>query len=161
ISPLLAAKYLPSRASPEAEAVILYTSGSTGTPKGVILTHSAIRNVVEMLTRQFQLGAEVVLQQSALTFDLSLNQIFVALANGGTLRLVEQSKRGDAVEITRLMNEAGITYTMATPSEYSYWIRFGADNLRLAKRWLLAFSLGEELKPRLVEEFRSLLKPDL
>ncbi|KAH1492661.1 hypothetical protein KXX52_004018 [Aspergillus fumigatus] len=161
ISPRLAAKYLPSRASPEAEAVILYTSGSTGTPKGVILTHSAIRNVVEMLTRQFQLGAEVVLQQSALTFDLSLNQIFVALANGGTLRLVEQSKRGDAVEITRLMNEAGITYTMATPSEYSYWIRFGADNLRLAKRWLLAFSLGEELKPRLVEEFRSLLKPDL
>ncbi|KAL5357558.1 putative hybrid PKS/NRPS enzyme EqiS-like protein, partial [Aspergillus floccosus] len=161
ISPRPVPRYLPSIASSEVEAVILYTSGSTGTPKGVILTHSAIKNVVEMLTKQYQLGAEVVLQQSALTFDLSLNQIFVALANGGTLHLVDQSKRGDAVEVARLIKEAGITYTMATPSEYSYWIRFGANDLQLAKRWTLAFSLGEELKRRLAEEFRSLDKPDL
>lgn len=104
----------------------MYTSGSTGTPKGVVLTHSAIRNVIEMLTKQFNLGAEVVLQQSALTFDLSLIQIFVALANDGTLHVVDQSQRGDAIENTR-------TYTMATPSEDSYWIRYGVSDLRLAK----------------------------
>jgi hybrid polyketide synthase/nonribosomal peptide synthetase ACE1 len=112
--------------------------------------------VIEVLTKQFNLGAEVVLQQSALTFDLSLNQIFVALANGGTLHVVDQSQRGDAGEITRLVKDACITYTMATPSEYTYWIRYGANDLRLAKGWIWAFSLGEELKPRLVEEFRSL-----
>ncbi|KAL3474076.1 lovastatin nonaketide synthase [Aspergillus californicus] len=152
---------VPSNASADAEAVILYTSGSTGKPKGVILSHPAIRNVVEVLTKQFQLGAEVVLQQSALTFDLSLNQIFVALANGGTLHVVDHAKRGDAVEITKLIKEEGITYTMATPSEYSYWIRFGADHLQAAQKWKLAFSLGEELKPRLAEEFQSINNPDL
>ncbi|KAL2819623.1 lovastatin nonaketide synthase [Aspergillus cavernicola] len=148
-------------AAPDAEAVILYTSGSTGTPKGVILPHSVIRNVIEVLTKQYNLGAEVVLQQSALTFDLSLNQIFVALANGGTLHVVGQTKRGDAVEITRLIEKEGITYTMTTPSEYSYWIRFGAGHLQGANKWRLAFSAGEELKPGLTEEFRSLKNPDL
>ncbi|KAJ5427409.1 lovastatin nonaketide synthase [Penicillium cf. griseofulvum] len=148
-------------ASPNAEAVILYTSGSTGTPKGVVITHSSIRNVIEVLTKQFNLDAEVVLQQSALTFDLSLNQIFVALTNGGTLHVVDQSQRGDAMEIARLIKKADITYTMATPSEYSYWIRYGVSDLRLAKGWKLALSLGEELKPRLVEEFRSLNNPNL
>ncbi|KAL4757023.1 uncharacterized protein BDW70DRAFT_171762 [Aspergillus foveolatus] len=150
-----------NRAVPDANAVILYTSGSTGTPKGVMLTHSGIRNVVEGLASQFDLGAETVLQQSALTFDLSLNQIFVPLTRGGTLFVVPQSKRGDAVEIAQIVKDEGVTYTLATPSEYSYWLRFGADALKSATKWKLAFSLGEELKPRLKEEFRSIERSDL
>jgi hybrid polyketide synthase/nonribosomal peptide synthetase ACE1 len=151
----------PNRAVADANAVILYTSGSTGTPKGVMLTHAGIRNVVEGLSTQFSLGDETVLQQSALTFDLSLNQIFVALANAGTLFVVPQAKRGDAVEIAQMVQDERITYTLATPSEYSYWLRFGADSLRAATAWKLAVSLGEELKPRLKDEFRSIQRPDL
>ncbi|RAK98120.1 putative hybrid PKS/NRPS enzyme EqiS-like protein [Aspergillus ibericus CBS 121593] len=155
------ASMVPNRAVPNATAVILYTSGSTGTPKGVLLPHSAIRNVIEVTTKQFSIGAETVLQQSALTFDLSLHQIFTALANGGTLCIISQPKRGDAVQITQTIQEESITYTLATPSEYSYWIRFGADHLTAAANWKYGFSLGEELKPSLKEEFRTLQKPGL
>ncbi|KKK24446.1 hypothetical protein ARAM_006066 [Aspergillus rambellii] len=154
-------RVVPNQAAPDGNAVILYTSGSTGVPKGVILRHANIRNVVEATTKRFSLGAETVLQQSALTFDLSINQIFVALANGGTLYIVPQSKRGDAVEITKMIEAEHITYTLATPSEYSYWFHFGVDSLTAATRWKFAFSLGEELKPRLVEEFQALQRPDV
>lgn len=142
-------------------AVILFTSGSTGTPKGVILTHSGIKNVIEGMTRQYDLGAQTVLQSSSLTFDLSLNQIFIALANGGTLYVVPQSKRGDAVAICKTIVEQDISYTLATPSEYAFWLRFGAEDLRLAARWTWAFSCGEELKQRVKEEFRQLRKDGL
>ncbi|PLB53452.1 lovastatin nonaketide synthase [Aspergillus steynii IBT 23096] len=152
---------VPNVSRPEAEAVILYTSGSTGTPKGVILLHSAIRNAVEGLTKRFNIGAEVVLQQSALTFDLSLHQTFTALANGGTLHIIDQAKMDNAVDIPRLIQEENITYTMATPSEYSYWCRFGAVHLERANNWKFALSLGEELKSNLVQEFKSLNIPNL
>ncbi|KAK1140467.1 putative Hybrid PKS-NRPS biosynthetic cluster [Aspergillus melleus] len=154
-------RVVPNDSNPEVEAVILYTSGSTGTPKGVILRHSAIRNVIVGLTTRFNIAAEMVLQQSALTFDLSLNQIFIALANGGTLHIIDQAKMDNTIDIPRLIKEEGITYTMATPSEYSYWCRFGVDHLQCAQNWRWAFSLGEELKHRLVEEFRSINNPSL
>lgn len=142
-------------------AVILFTSGSTGTPKGVILSHYSICNIIEVITKQYNLGAQVVLQSSSLTFDLSLNQIFVALANGGTLYVVPQAKRGDAVAISKTIVEERISYTLATPSEYASWLRFGAEDLRTAVDWAWAFSCGEELKARVKEEFRQLRKDGL
>lgn len=51
---------------------ILYTSGSTGKPKGVILTHANLCNELEESQLAYQFDQEVVLQQSAIGFDMSL-----------------------------------------------------------------------------------------
>ncbi|RYO74938.1 hypothetical protein DL764_010620 [Monosporascus ibericus] len=120
-------------------AAILYTSGSTGTPKGIMVTHSGLRNEIEGYTKTWKLGAERALQQSAFTFNHSSDQIYTGLVNG----------------------EQSITYTKATPSEYSLWMQYGGDSLRQASRWRFAFGGGEPLTSTITQEFSELSLPQL
>ena len=156
-------KTMRNRASASSPAVILFTSGSTGTPKGIVINHSSLRNQMESYSREWNIlsGVAMTLQQSAFSFDFSIDQIFSALSNGGALYVVPAFQRGDPVEITKLMSAEGITYTSATPSEYLTWTRYGASDLRLCLKWKYAFAGGEPLAEVLVEEFRKLDLPSL
>jgi hybrid polyketide synthase/nonribosomal peptide synthetase ACE1 len=60
---------IPIRAKPETAGIMLFTSGTTGVPKGIMLKHSSIRNSVETLTMVYGIGKEIVLQQTAFSFD--------------------------------------------------------------------------------------------
>lgn len=137
-------------------ALILYTSGSTGLPKLITLKHHNIKNAIEAYIKQFDLGAETVLQQSAMSFDFSVEQIFTAICNGGMLYVVPQHQRGDPVEITKLIVEENITVTGATPSEYSSWFRHGSCEALRQSKWKLAESGGEQFSHRLAAEFSAL-----
>ena len=143
-------------ARPDSPAAILYTSGSTGTPKGIIIRHSGIRNEMEGYTKTYGLRAERVLQQSAFTFDFSVDQIFTGLVNGGMVYIVPSSKRGDPISITEIMRQQSITYTKVTPSEYSMWMQYGGDNLRQASSWRFAFAGGEPLTKTVLRQFAEL-----
>jgi hybrid polyketide synthase/nonribosomal peptide synthetase ACE1 len=137
-------------------AVILFTSGSTGTPKGVILRHSAFRNTIEGLTKQYAIGAEKVLQQSAFTFDFSLDQIMCGLVNGGTVYVATKQDRADPVAIAKIIASENITYTRATPSEYAGWITYGAEHLTSATSWRWAWGGGETMPQSLPESIAGL-----
>lgn len=134
-------------------AMILFTSGSTGTPKGLIVRHGNLAKHLESYVTAWRIGQEVVLQQSAFSFDLSLAQIFTALTMGGQLVVVSEDKRGDSVEVARLIRDQRVTYTFATPSEYTSWLQFGGEELRLASSWKLALSGGERFTSELVRLF--------
>ncbi|KAL9093353.1 MAG: hypothetical protein Q9165_004094 [Trypethelium subeluteriae] len=136
---------LENRAKADSQAAILYTSGSTGKPKGVIIRHSGLCNEMEGYTKMWKLGAERVLQQSAFTFNHSSDQMFTALVNGGMAYIVPWDKRGDPLEVTKIILEQDITYTKATPSEYLLWLRYGFSNLKQTSNWRFAFGGGEEL----------------
>lgn len=149
---------LPNRAQPSSPAVILFTSGSTGVPKGIVINHSCLRNQMESYSREWDVAAAatMVLQQSAFSFDFSIDQIFSALANGGGLFVVSATQRGDPMEITKLMVDEGITYTSATPSEYLMWTQYGSPNLKSCSRWQYAFAGGEPLPETLVQDIKGL-----
>ncbi|KUI61972.1 Polyketide synthase-nonribosomal peptide synthetase [Cytospora mali] len=154
-------KTITSKAKLEAEAVVLYTSGSTGVPKGIILRHSAFKNTIYGLTKQYNIGREKVLQQSAYTFDFSLDQILCGLVNGGTVYVVPKESRGDPVEISKIILNEGITYTRATPSEYTSWLSYGADYLKTASQWRFAWGGGEMMTNALRQGIEELHLPGL
>lgn len=75
--------------SPGNLAYVLYTSGSTGKPKGVAITHAnavAMIGWAQSVYRPEQLSR--VLVGTSICFDLSVFEIFLTLATGGTLVLL-------------------------------------------------------------------------
>lgn len=146
------------KSAAEAPAVILYTSGTTGTPKGVLIAHKSLVNEIEFSAATYGVQKEKVLQQSSLSFDMSLTQIFSALAFGGTLYVVPAFMRADAASVARVINEECITMTGATPSEYLAWIAHGAVELRRSTSWRTAICGGETMTESLVSGFAFLEK---
>ncbi|KAG0321904.1 hypothetical protein BGZ97_009763, partial [Linnemannia gamsii] len=69
-------------------AYVIYTSGSTGRPKGVMVEH---RNVVNDVTAAAKLldfsSQDRMLQFASLSFDVSVEEIFLTLTRGATLVL--------------------------------------------------------------------------
>lgn len=67
-------------------AYVIFTSGSTGEPKGVMLSHQAAWNTVEAVNRELQVQPQDrVFALSALSFDLSVYDIFGPLSRGAAL----------------------------------------------------------------------------
>ncbi|KNG88685.1 hypothetical protein ANOM_003106 [Aspergillus nomiae NRRL 13137] len=152
---------LENQSTPEACCAVLHSSGTTGQPKGICLRHSSLRNAIEGDIQQSRLGSETALQQSALTFDLSLMQALTGLATGGRVIVVPRALRGDPVELANAMLEGKVTYTVATPSEYATWLSYGGETLKEATNWRIAYAAGEILTRSLGLEFQRLGIPGL
>ncbi|CAJ0552622.1 Ff.00g007000.m01.CDS01 [Fusarium sp. VM40] len=135
---------------------ILFTSGSTGTPKGIKLSSRGIINYVATKSSKLSLGSEVVLQQSALGFDMSLAQAFMALTLGCTLIIAPAASRGDPQALGKLMAAEQVTFTLGTPTEYLMLIRHGGEAVKAGSFWRNATSGGEAITAQLKAAFRSL-----
>lgn len=69
-------------------AYVIYTSGSTGKPKGVMIEHQSMINHNLAVIREYELTErDRVLQASALSFDIAIEEIFPTLICGATLVL--------------------------------------------------------------------------
>ena len=140
-------------------AMILYTSGSTGKPKGIPWTNANIRTPILSLTKTVGLSREILLQQSGHGFDMAILQIFITLVNGGTL--IMGDNRGDPAELGALMEREGVTCTMFIVSEMQSLLKYGYDELCRCSSWRFAMLGGEAFTTTLLDQFRSLNRPDL
>jgi amino acid adenylation domain-containing protein/non-ribosomal peptide synthase protein (TIGR01720 family) len=101
---------------PEDLAYVIYTSGSTGTPKGVMVEHQSVVNLICAQSEYFKIDeTERILQFSNLSFDASVEQIFLALSAGGTLVLFEEGLQLKSGVFEQFITEKGITHFHATP----------------------------------------------
>ena len=105
--------------TPDDLVYVMYTSGSTGRPKGVAVPH---RGIVRLLFGQdgyTRLGPdEVILQSTALSFDVSAFEIWGALVHGARLVLFPP-----AIPTARTLREAirrhGVTTMWLTTSVFN------------------------------------------
>jgi amino acid adenylation domain-containing protein len=98
-------------------AYVIYTSGTTGQPKGVMVCHRNIVNYITYQRREFGITAdENILQLSRISFDASVEQIFIALLSGARLTLINKDLLLAADQIESLIDEAGITHIHGVPS---------------------------------------------
>ena len=93
---------------PDHLSYIIYTSGSTGKPKGVAMTQLALVNLVQWqtdLTHEYELNLKKprVVQFAPVAFDVSFQEMFTTWAIGGTLFLVTEALRLDAVNFLQFL----------------------------------------------------------
>ncbi|SEN17443.1 Phosphopantetheine attachment site [Chitinophaga rupis] len=107
--------FAPVTVAAEDLAYIMYTSGSTGLPKGVMITHGAVIDYVQTFRHHFNLQAgDVVLQQSSVSFDTSIEEIFPILCSGGRL-LVLPAGGKDITGMVNAIREHAVTIVSVTP----------------------------------------------
>lgn len=99
----------------DTRAYIIYTSGTTGKPKGVSIANCSVANTVQDLNERLQITEDDrFIGISALTFDLSVYDIFGAFSAGAELVLVSDNK--DPRELKNLIRAKKITLWNSVPS---------------------------------------------
>ena len=92
----------PCRATPENLAYVLFTSGSTGRPKGVAMHHAPLMNLIQwQLRTSVMKEGDRTLQFAPISFDVSFQEIFTTLAQGGTLVLITDEDRLNSTQLLR------------------------------------------------------------
>src|SRR3954467_7888107 len=124
-------------------AYLIYKSGSTGRPKAVAIQHQSAVELAFWAREAFS-AAELrgVLASTAVTFDLSVFEIFVPLAWGGTVVLAENALELPAAAAA-LPAGVEITLVNTVPSALAELLR--ADALPASVRTL---NLAGEALPR-------------
>jgi amino acid adenylation domain-containing protein len=106
-------------------AYAIFTSGSTGRPKPVGVSHRALTHHMagtRQVLRMAEHPGDRVLQFSTLNFDGSVDQIFIALVNGGCLGLREE-ELWSAEELEARIAEMGLTIIDLPTGYWSEWVR--------------------------------------
>jgi len=93
---------------PDHLAYVIYTSGSTGKPKGVAMSHRPLVNLIDWQLQNFAFPATKTLQFAPISFDVSFQECFSSWCSGGTLVLISDIIRKDAVALLQLLQDEEI-----------------------------------------------------
>ncbi len=98
-------------------AYVIFTSGSTGRPKGVVISHFAIANHMEWMNTELPLTVEDrVLQQTSVSFDASVWELFAPLQSGARMVLARPGANRDPDALIDEVVKHGITEIQVVPS---------------------------------------------
>ena len=91
--------------------------GSTGAPKGVVVRHRPVINLIEWVNRTFAVGpSDRLLFVTSLSFDLSVYDIFGALAAGASIRVAHGHELRDPQQLVRILVDEPITFWDSAPA---------------------------------------------
>ncbi|MFJ7203734.1 amino acid adenylation domain-containing protein [Streptomyces sp. NPDC098789] len=139
-------------------AYVIFTSGSTGRPKGAMIRHEAIS---ERLLWQVEeiLGFghdDASLFKAPLSFDISINEIFLPLVCGGRLVVLRPGGERDPHHLLSVIAEHRVTFTYLVSSMLDVLLEIAGDSDRLDSVRHV-WCGGEVLTPELYERYRTRL----
>jgi amino acid adenylation domain-containing protein len=107
---------LPAPPDDDPLAYVIYTSGSTGRPKGVAVANVSTCHLIRWHAANMPVppGARV-LQNAPLSFDVSVQELFATLADGGTLVLIDEALRRDPPALRAFLAAQRIARLFLTP----------------------------------------------
>ncbi|MFJ6655746.1 amino acid adenylation domain-containing protein [Streptomyces sp. NPDC091377] len=102
---------------PAHAAYVIYTSGSTGRPKGVVVSHAGVPSMVAAQTATLAVDGDArVLQFAPVSFDASVWETWMALANGACLVVAPDSDRTAGTALADFVRGHGITHATLPPA---------------------------------------------
>ncbi len=141
-------------------AYVIYTSGSTGTPKGVMVEqHSVINRLMWMQKRYPLTGADVILQKTPITFDVSVWELFWWALFGASLYLLAPGGEKDPALIAAAAEKGKVTVLHFVPSMLHHLLEYVEEfgiQPRL-KGIRQVFVSGEAFRFHQLERFKKLL----
>lgn len=133
-----------STVSPSNAAWVVYTSGSTGTPKGVVLQHSALCSSICSHGSAFGVRkGSRVLQFASHTFDVTIQEVFTTLCQGGCTCIPSEDERINHLQ--SFIAEAQVNFLSLTSTVAGL---LNPAQLPLVKTVIL---MGEPVKPAVMD----------
>ncbi|WP_413105299.1 amino acid adenylation domain-containing protein [Streptomyces sp. Inha503] len=142
----------------DALAYVIFTSGSTGRPKGAMIRHAAISERL-LWQRNEILGFghdDASLFKAPLSFDISINEIFLPLVSGARLVILRPGGERDPHHLLSVIAEQRVTFTYLVSSMLDVLLEIAGDSGRLDSLRHV-WCGGEVLTPELYERFRTKL----
>ncbi|WP_248807365.1 amino acid adenylation domain-containing protein, partial [Pseudomonas sp. MWU13-2100] len=137
---------------PEHLAYVIYTSGSTGHPKGVQITHQALSNFLQSMSREPGLSSQDrLLAVTTISFDIAALELYLPLVNGACVVLASREAAMDGLQLQRLLAEQQVSVMQATPATWQMLVSSGWTG----NRDLRVFCGGEALPRSLARELLS------
>jgi amino acid adenylation domain-containing protein len=146
--------------SEESLGYIIYTSGSTGEPKGVAVSHGSASNHLLWRQQTYPLTAwDRFLQKAAITFDISIWEIFGTIVAGATLVMARAGAQGDPDYLVEVIREENVTVAHFGPSILNAML--GEAEFGGCKSLRRVFCGGEAMTPELRRRFQAQSKAEL
>ncbi|MFF7790346.1 amino acid adenylation domain-containing protein [Streptomyces sp. NPDC007991] len=142
----------------DALAYVIFTSGSTGRPKGAMIRHEAIsERLLWQVNEILGFGPDdASLFKAPLSFDISVNEIFLPLVSGARLVVLRPGGERDPHHLLSVIAEQRVTFTYVVSSMLDVLLEIAGDSGRLDSLRHV-WCGGEVLTPELYERFRTKL----
>ncbi|WP_426454525.1 amino acid adenylation domain-containing protein [Paenibacillus sp. S-38] len=154
---------LPPLAGPGDPAYVMYTSGSTGKPKGVMIEHRSVVNRLFWMQKRYQLTeADVILQKTAITFDVSVWELFWWAMAGSSVCLLSVGGEKSPERMVETIAQYGVTTVHFVPPMLREFLDYAdqQSGSRLAEQLgtlRYVFASGDVLRPQHAAQFQKTL----